>query len=410
MPTSIEKFTELRERLARDPGNEALLYDTCIAGEDIAFEETLVLFAERVNAPPVNPAIRLNDLHLYAILREKQGRRAAGLSTTNARGVADLDFVFARSDLAALVRESHAFLAKYPDSVGAAILLAEALASFGSLGKAETVFSSLRRLPDDHVATAANFDPRFRETLGAEAARSLSKLPELKTVRAVPKDQARVVLTAADYLYFQKFGWMLVDSFAKTAGTDTLLSLHIMDMTPEETDAVSRRLEGYAGLHWALSTEWTGLRGGPQKIAVGYYHAVRFIRYWQFLVQNPAAATWLIDTDTIFNGGPSRLFDTLAGHDLALFLAPGRFEVRNKVVACCTGASNTDAAREFIRDVAGYVAAYWEKGKLPWGIDQVAMYAVLAMPQGNAPRVASLPPDIINGSRTPDALLWPAKG
>ena len=43
-------------------------------------EDTVALFAERLNAPPVNPAIRLNDLHLYAYLREKLGRRAAGLT------------------------------------------------------------------------------------------------------------------------------------------------------------------------------------------------------------------------------------------------------------------------------------------------------------------------------------------
>jgi hypothetical protein len=410
MSTGIEKFRDLRDRLSRDPCNGALLYSTCAAGEHIAFDETLALLADRVKVPSVDPAIRLKDLHLYAVLRERQGRRAANLSTTNARNPADLTFAFARQELATLVWEASEFLARHPESSDGAILLAEAYACAGWLDKAEVVFAQLRAVPDDdHVAAVVNFDPGFHASLGEEAALSLSRLPSRVSMRAVPPSATRIVVTCADYLYFQKFGWTFVETFARYAGAGTLLCLHIFDMTPDESRDLVRRLESYGGLQWALSTEWTGLRGGPHAKAAGYYHAVRFIRFWQVLAAHPAATGWLIDTDTIFNGDTARLFDEITGHDTALFLAPGRFEVRNKVVASCTGVSNTAAARHYLRDVAGYVAAFWKMGRLPWGLDQVAMYAVLATPAVDPPRVASLPPHIVGGRDDSGSLLRSAK-
>jgi hypothetical protein len=407
MDARLEKFRNLRDRLAEKPGDDVLLYACSDAGKDVALEETMALFAARLSAPPATPGIRLNELHLYAYLRERAGRRAQGLSITNAAGLADLDFRFARDELAAVVREASAFLAKYPDSQGAAVILAEALTSFGSLVKAEKVFASLREQTAGDVAAVTNLAPDFHAGLGAALDRALPKLSGVSIVREIDASAARIVLTSADYLYFQKFGWEFVDSFSSHGNSGAWLSLHIMDMTPAETEIIMCRLEGIAGLRWGLSTEWTGLRVGDRK-AKGYYHAVRFVRFWQVLLRNPAAAVFMIDTDTIFNGDVSGLFDLLNESDLALLLSPGRLEARNKVMATCTGAANTGAARAYLRNVAGYLAAYWERGQLPWGIDQVAMYAVLALTQAPL-RIASIPGRVFDGSKDPNKLLWAAK-
>jgi hypothetical protein len=396
----LDKFREACARLADNPTDDGLLYGVFEAGQDAALDETVSLFNARLNAPSSALPLRLNEWHIYAILRERQGRRAAGLSTTNATCLSDLNFRYARKELDRLILEANAFLSKRYDAEGAAILLAEAALSTGQVALAERTFSALRKFGSGSCSVA-NFDPAFHADLDGAAEKMLAALPPVETIRA-SAGRSKIIMTSADFFFFERFGWQFVESYCRHQDPGAGLHLHIIDMTPEERAAVTRRLDTYVGLTWSMTTEWTGLRGGNPEKARGYYHAVRFARFWRLLVETDAIV-WMLDIDTIFGKSASPLFHIVAGHDLALWCMPARCEVRNKICAASTGAANTEAARTYLRRVAGYIGAYWQQDKLRWGIDQVAMYAVLIM-SATPPRVAAIPEDV-----TRDILI-PAKG
>lgn len=406
-------FRDALQALAAAPGDTNLFYACCTSGEYEALDETVAMVRERLAQRPISDALRLNELHIYAHLREKQARRDAGLSVTNARGLEDLDFQFAATELEALTAAARTFLARYPDSQGAAILLAESLVSTGRVMEAEKVLTGLRAQNLDHVATVTSFDDGLHAGLAALGAGAAKRLPPHSVLKPLPDDATRIIFTAADHLYFQKWGWDLVESFTRHAAPGVHLALHIMDMTPAETEATMARLAGYTGLAWALTTEWTNLRTpGPtaNARARGYYHAGRLIRLHQLLAAHPAAGVWMLDTDMLVADNVQRLFTALDGCDVMLGLSPGRFEVRNKVCLSFTGFSATPRARDYLLRVTGYVAHFLEKGRLPWGIDQVAMYAVLVKDR-SLPHlaVASVPPQICDTGKTAGCVLWPAK-
>ncbi len=400
-------FQDACERLARSPHDPDLLYACCAAAGEAFEDEMIALLEQRLRTMPAGAVMRLHDLHMLARYRDKRGRTAAGLSLTNGARVADLNLRFAKDELTALIHEARSVLRRDRQSFASAVLLADAYVAFGALGEAEKVFMQLRRASGEHPSCVTNLDPAFHAGLPDAVQQAAMKLPPVLVTREIPPGAERAVLTCADYFYFQEFGWDLVESFAAHNGPDVCLALHVFDMTPEERSAVVRRLAGYPALAWSLSGEWTGLRGGETAKARGYYHAVRFIRYWQLLLGS-SAAIWMVDADTIFKADVGFMFEVLAGRDVALYLMPGRFEVRNKVVASCIGAANTPAARDYLRGAAGYIAHYYGEGRLSWGIDQVALFAALAM-FSRPLRVVGVPEKVINGSRGPEQIIWIAK-
>jgi hypothetical protein len=408
MTGNLAAFETAREALARVPHDQGLLYACCAAAGDHAEAEMIALLEQRLAILPAGSEIRLHDLHLLARLREKRGRAGAGLHPTNADTYDDLFFKFARKELAALANEATAFLQHNRTSFAAAVLLAEAYTAVGAFAQAERVFTQLRRASGGNVASVTNFDSAFHAGLPEEAYRSAARLPPVLVSRDLDPDAHRIVFTAADYAYFEKYGWGFVESFAKHNGPDVWLALHVFDMTAEERTGMNQRLQGFPNLRWSLSTEWTGLRGSEGPRAKEYYHAVRYIRFWQGLTSRQTSA-WIIDTDTIFGGGVAGLFEHLHGKDLALYLAPGRFEPRNKIMALSTGASNTQAARDYLRNVAGYIGHYQQEGRLFWGIDQIALFAVLAMTGPAPPLVAGVPDWICGPVIRPGQILQPAK-
>ncbi len=397
MTGDLAAFENAREALARAPRDHELLYACCAAAGDEAEAEMIALLEQRLKTLPPGSEIRLHDLHLLARLREKSARAAAGLHPTNTDAFDDLFFKFARKELAALASEASAFLQHNRTSFTAAVLLAEAYVAVGAFAQAEGVFAQLRRASGENIASITNFDSAFHAGLSDEAHRSAARLPPVLVSRDLAPDARQIIFTAADHPYFERYGWDFVESFAKHNGPDVWLALHVFDMTAEVRTGMIRRLDAVQGLRWGLSTEWTGLRDGEGAPAKEYYHAVRYIRFWQLLMDRNASA-WIVDTDTIFGGPVARLFEHLSGKDLALYLAPGRFEVRNKIMALSTGASATQAARNYLRNVAGYVGHYQKEGRLFWGIDQVALFAVLAM-------IRVVPPLLIAG--VPDWICSP---
>jgi hypothetical protein len=406
----LQGFREAKARLALAPRDKDLLYACCAAAGESGELEMLSLIEERLRQYPPGEKIRLHDLHLRVLLREKRARMAAGLATANTSDPADLEFRFCRDDLRQLIQESVTVLSRDGHYFPAAVLLAEASVCLGAYVDAEHAYSQLRAGRGGHISMVTSFDPDFHAALPDLANQAAARLPPTLVTRAPPAEARRIVFTAGDFGFFEAFGWQLVDTFARHDRSGVCLSLHVFDMLPQEKAELIRRLEAYPNLVWCLSGEWTGLRGGDRAAARGYYHAMRFIRLWQLLTET-AADVWMVDMDTIFNADPARLFAVLPGYDLALFLSPARFEPRNKVNASASGLSNTPAARNYLRNVSGYLGYYHQAGQLLWGIDQIALFTVLVMRGAAAPmRVTGVPEWVTGGARRADQVLWAAKG
>jgi hypothetical protein len=189
----------------------------------------------------------------------------------------------------------------------------------------------------------------------------------------------------------------------------------VFDATPGEREDLTRRVATLAPVKIAVSHEWTGLRvadGLPTSDAArGYYHAMRFVRLAALAARHDTRPMWMIDADTMFHRAPSLLFDLLAGHDLALLLAPGRVEIQNQMFAGVFGVAPTLAAHAYLRRVAAYLFTCWKQGRMPWGLDQTALFCVhtILAAQQAAPEIKGIDESVLGLDFRDDAILWCGK-
>jgi hypothetical protein len=239
----------------------------------------------------------------------------------------------------------------------------------------------------------------------------LQGLPGVTWLRRGPTG-ARTIYAASDFLYFQKYAPLLIQSLRSHHLQDVGLTLHVMDMTDAEGADVLRMAENTGGLDITVTTEWTGLRQSvASETARVYYHAVRFIRLWEYLEQAPAGPLLFVDMDTLFPQSPAPLFELVNHADLAVPFLPARLETRNRILACVNVFANTTASRSYLRRVAAYLAATWQQGYACWGMDQVALYAALMVTRQHrvALSVAPIEPYMYGNNFEAGRVLWAGK-
>ena len=409
----MDQVRQLREALARTPGDAAVLRRFCFSCARHFNDAVVETLADRLSQPGAEPSFRADELLLYAHARERQERQRRGLPLTNGASLADTRFQFADQELADVEVAAVTLLKENPKFLAAGVILGDALVSRGRIVQAERIFSQFRAAKTKGSEGVTWLDPAFHETLPALAREALRQdLPPLAAIRPFEGRPRRFIFAAGDYRYFQKFGWPLISSFRAQQPGDIGLALHVMDMTADEGVELAGKLE--TSLHdWSLTTEWTGLRTPESNQAAReYYHAIRFARFFELLEIHPQAAAWLVDMDDLFNGSPVALFDLLGDADVSAVVTPARLETRNKIAAHMIGIGATALGRAFIARTAGYVAACRAAGRLPWGIDQVALYAVLAVLMGTSsqPAFVAVPPQIYDGSHGQYRILWSGKG
>lgn len=357
--------------------------------------EVFEILTERLARPAASQETRITELALVAEIGERLARRKKGLPERNALSVEDLNFALTRPSLNVLIKAATAHIDAAPN-VDTCALLGDAFASKGDHGRAEQAYVQLRTPESDHLAAVTSFDPAFHATLADEGINGFAGFPAVEILRSAPSALHEIIFVSADQAYFHKYGWALLDSAASHPSSARFI-LHIMDLEAAERGEVFARLAGYGALVAEVSTEWTGLRADPvTPKAAGYYHAARYIRFAEVLARHPAAAAWILDVDLIARGSLAFLFNILKRGDIALHLNAARLHVRNKVLAGYIGIAPTQLGREYLFRVAAYIAHFARKNQLPWGVDQVAAYAVLVGMFSARPElsVASIPPEI----------------
>jgi hypothetical protein len=233
-----------------------------------------------------------------------------------------------------------------------------------------------------------------------------ASLPPCLNVTPPAPDAAGVLYLACDPVYFTAFALPMLCSVAENS-PHTPVHLHVMDAMPEQIAHILNFCKRLAPLRFALSTERPGLQGAPQKEARCYYHAVRFIRFYEHL-KLYGCPLWLADVDAIVNRDLGELFALLNGRDAAMRIRPGRLEPWNQFNACVLGASQSDRSRDYHRQVAAYAAHFHQRNGLRWGIDQLAMYGVFAdlQDRGGAPDLALLGEREVDYDYRHDGFIW----
>ncbi len=355
--------------------------------------ETLAALHERLRRTGESDELRVELLSLIASITESRERQARGLSATHGASLRDFGYSFARKELEAVRDAADAALHR-TSSTNMAIALAESYVGLGDLAGAERIYAILRAENVEDLTSCTTFDKTFHISLSAAAERGFAHFPPVRTSMESSASCERVVWVACDRRYFRLYGEKLLGSFAAQRGR-AKLALHIMDAGDQEA-AIASRLRPYAAHIYRVTMEETARTG---EAARAYYHAVRYIRFYEFL-KDYAGTAWLWDIDTVVGSDIMPLFDAMAGSDVGFWILPGRRQPRSMIAAGYVGARVSPLVLDYFGRIAAYIAHFARHDRLAWGIDQVALYACLAWT--NKLRIVPLPDRVFGRA---DAML-----
>ncbi len=321
--------------------------------------------------------------------------------------VDELLFNYAAEYAVDLEKANAARVAAKPKDPNARVALGTARFCLKDRRGAEEQFRAAGDAIKGRVLDVVNFAPEFYDRLrGFSDVDLIRGLPPLEAITPPAPDAKGTLYLSCNYSYFRAFALPMVVSL-RDRSPHIPVHLHIMDATPQETKFAHAFMQQLSPMKFALSVERPGLQNGSQMVARSYYHAVRFIRFYQHL-RVYRAPLWLMDVDAVVNRDLTDLFGELDGHDAAMRIRPARLEPWNQFNACVVGASTTPASMTYFKLVAAYLAHYFQQNNLQWGIDQLAMYGVFADMQDHheAPSLALLGEREVDYDYRADGFIW----
>jgi len=273
--------------------------------------------------------------------------------------------------------------------------------------EAERLFRSVPERIAGHILEAVRFEPTFYNELRSFTDADLTRtLPPVVDVAPLTPDGKGILYLSCNFTYFRAFASPMAVSLRERS-PNTPVHIHIMDASEEETALAFQFMKKLAPMRFGLTVERPGLTAAPSAEARSYYHAVRFIRYYEHL-RHYGTPLWLMDVDAVINRDLGPLFAMLDNNDIAVRIRPGRLEPWNQFNACVVGAGTSDNSFEYLRLIAAYLAYFFQRKELRWGIDQLAMYGVFAdmEDRGAAPRLALLGEREVDYEYRDDGFVW----
>jgi Flp pilus assembly protein TadD len=328
--------------------------------------------AMRDALPTLDPETRSHTLHHLTVFQAASNRKAVNLSREAAIDWTDLVRWPDPAGLAAFIRSLEDELAGNAPRAPAMAERASAAVGQMDWAGAEYWFSESRRIQTRTVADVATFDPAFYKRLEEMSDEEIwSPFPPISEI--IPRSiwPVTMIYVACDPKYFELFFQRFVASLHEKQA-DVGVHAHILDGTMEDWSRLAKMVQD----NTPISVSMTAEAGARQKFGNGardYYHAARYVRFHQYLVQN-ARRAWIIDVDTLVERNPEQLFKSLDGYDIAVTTTPSTLEPWTKIRAGLVGIDPTPAGLGYIRIVAAYIS-YWFRGAgLRWGIDQQALF------------------------------------
>lgn len=236
---------------------------------------------------------------------------------------------------------------------------------------------SLIRFSADHFGQIANNDPAVG-------------LPSVTTDRVAEGDGPVVWLSCSeDYLVFARP--MLASLQLAAPGVSA--HLHVMDPRGDPKMVLNALPQPDA----SVGLSWEHANGNRN-----YYHAIRFIRLWQWMTTQRRPA-WLMDVDALINFQPGEMFKRLERADVAFRARPARIEPWNQFNASVVGFSMSERSLDYLKLVANTIARFHKFGRLAWGIDQLAMLGAYHVIK---PTVGCLNDREVDYSYRSDGVVW----
>jgi len=394
----------LRDAHRRFPQNYNLLagYTDLLAVTDAAAASAELRRAIESIANPSARSFLLKRMTLYGIAER---RRQKGLSPESACSWQDVCTWRDPEGLAALTASLREEAAKPTIRIEALMDLGSCAAAGMNWEEAERYFGHVRRSQPGTFADIANFDPALYASLETKTDEMLfGDLPPVADIlRRSPASDTSIFL-ASDPKYHAAFtGPLLRTLDLSTYRAIPHIHVHLLDGEMREWQEVATELASLKRLSVSLSAEASRAKEQGPVYARIYYHAIRFIRFYQE-VKRSNRPSWILDVDVNILRDPEAGLSVLPHFDLAVSGLPQVFDPWGKLMAACVGISPTPAGLRYARLVAAYVAHTKTMGLWRWNVDQMAMFTALAHLDraGGMPTTFFLQPDFVclNSERT----------
>lgn len=252
---------------------------------------------------------------------------------------------------------------------------------------ADRWFAQARHQRAGTLADVTTFDSEFYAQLEKASDQDLwASFPEISELIPRTHWPETMVYVACDPQFFDLYvPRRLLRSFVAT-GTVTGVHVHLMDGAADDWKRVADVLRGYEGLNISLTAE-SGARARYGLNARDYYHAARYVRFYQYLAQNKRPI-WILDADMAAEADCRPLFKLLGEYEFAAATSAISLEPSAKIRAGIVGFAPTTAGLRYSRLTAAYIAHWYAKGELKWGIDQQALFGAYNYldQQGSAPK------------------------
>jgi len=310
-------------------------------------------------------------------------------------------------------------LALEPDTPIAASRLGSLLALQGRLDEADACFSLSARAGFSPDAVLRLSDGFFAG-LGRESGRTSA--PHMRGEWG-ETNREFVVFICGDPAYFRNFAGALIASLLRHGGSRFAIHLHIINpdaWVAEEFDLIRDRIrdqirDGQDRTRIIFTTEPAAL---PADDSAQTYYACARLLHLPALLARYQRPLLMLDMDMLVLGDLDRIFAAVRGAEFSLIRRhqanADPWEIFSASVIFATpGVQGTRLAGL----LAAYVRHFLDAGLRPWGLDQAALFAVLArVGSPDIDQIHYLPADIAvsyessssGGSSAGDALFWNA--
>jgi tetratricopeptide (TPR) repeat protein len=280
----------------------------------------------------------------------------------------------------------------------------------GKTHNSQKYFQKVSEFSNNKMTKAIRFDKEFFNNLDTFDDKDLLRgLPPVDEVVEAKMNKDDILYLSCNSEYFDCFAKPLLVSLNKKI-PPSQVHIHLIDSNPNHTIHAQEFCFLLKNISISISVERPTLPKGDIQYARSYFHAIRFIRFYHHLLKYQKRL-WLMDVDALFNNSPKILFDRFNNKDISLRVRPARLEPWNQFNACLLGINYSKKAIKYIHNVAAYIAYFYQCNELPWGIDQLAMYASYQnLEDQDKPSIGFLDDIMLDYDYNENGLLWCSSG
>jgi tetratricopeptide (TPR) repeat protein len=344
----------------------------------------------------------------HAVFYKEWAERAKrGLMPYHVTSIDELFFKYAADDRDEYGDLADILLKKDPNGRYGISAKADVLFTTRRRHEAEPYFVKMAEVKPDSVYASIAFSSEYFRRIQSFGPGDLEKgLPPV--IEAVTQNFTgdHIVYLSCNYSYFVDFArTMLLSIDDRARGTQ--VHLHIMDASDEEIENAKSFCARLTNTTIAISAERPDLKDRGAMVGRCYYHAIRFIRLLAHL-DRYQKTLWLMDVDALLHQDPTQMFKAMGDADAAFRARPGRWEPWNQFNASVMAIAPTQRGRAYLHLVSAYIADFYQRDLLRWGIDQLAMYAAYEFlnDEQRAPSVYCLNDRHVDYESFDDSFVW----